>query len=125
RIARKRHRLAAAAAEIDMAPLAAAAGFLHPVLAAEGLEGRPVLPDVTKRPVPYPLETERGDRLRRMAGEHGAVGGDIEPGRAPAAHAGLRELRVMIGGHIVDDEDALQPLARCEDDLARPLRLRP
>ena len=41
-VAGKRHRLAAAAAEVDLAPLAAAAGLLHPVGAAERLERRPV-----------------------------------------------------------------------------------
>jgi len=39
-------RLAAAAAEIDVAPRTASARFLHPGCATEGVEGRGVSPDV-------------------------------------------------------------------------------
>src|SRR5205085_1872621 len=45
-VAGERQRLAAAAAPVDLAPLARAAGLLHPIRAAKGAEGRAVAPDL-------------------------------------------------------------------------------
>jgi hypothetical protein len=45
----ERERLAAAAAEIDLAPRTACARLLHPGGSAEGIEGRRIRPDVGER----------------------------------------------------------------------------
>src|SRR5580765_3405021 len=50
--------LAAAAAEIDLAPLAAPARLGHPALAAERVEARRVEPDLAERPVLHRVEPE-------------------------------------------------------------------
>src|SRR5262245_60794591 len=52
-IAGEQERLAAAAAEILVAPRAAAARLAHPVDAAEGAEGRGVAPDIGERMVAH------------------------------------------------------------------------
>src|SRR5262252_2880326 len=49
RVCSKQHRLATAAAEILRAAVARLAGFLHPVFAAEFLEGVAGLPNFVKR----------------------------------------------------------------------------
>ena len=54
-----------------------------------------------------------------MAGEHLAGGGDVHEALAPAAHAGFRALRVVVGHDHVDGEDAFQPLALALDELDR------
>src|SRR3546814_19523442 len=58
------------------------------------------------------VEGERGDRFRGVAGQPLAGRRDVEELAAPAAHAGLRPPRVVVGHHVVDDQHALQPLAR-------------
>src|SRR3546814_3361951 len=69
------------------------------------------------------VEGERGDRFRGVAGQHLAGRRDVEELAAPAAHAGLRPPRVVVGHHVVDDQHALQPLARRLDDGGRLLEL--
>ncbi len=104
RIARDRHRLAAAAAIVDVAALAALAGLGQKVGAAKLVEGRALVPDPRQRGRPHIVEAEPGNRRRRMAGQHGAVGGDIQPGRAPAVHAGLWKIGEIIRGNEVDGQ---------------------
>src|SRR5262249_32841385 len=53
--------LAAAAAEIELAPLAAAAGLGHPVGAAEAAEHRRVEPDLFEPGLPDVGELQAGD----------------------------------------------------------------
>src|SRR3546814_7582016 len=100
---RQREGLAAAAAPIDLAALAGAAGLRHPGGAAVGLEGRRVQPDLAQALVADAVEGERGDRFRGVAGQHLAGRRDVEELAAPAAHAGLRPPRVVVGHHVVDD----------------------
>src|SRR6185437_7180337 len=58
RVAGQRHRLAAAAAPVDLAPLARTAGLAHPVRAAEGREGGVQAPDVGERMIAHVPEFE-------------------------------------------------------------------
>src|SRR5580704_3320009 len=67
-------RLAAAAAPVDLAPVARAAGLLHPFRAAEGLEGRIVTPDLGQRVLAHVPELEARNRFRCMAGQSLARG---------------------------------------------------
>src|SRR5271165_3743680 len=67
-VAGERQRLTAAAAPVDLAPVARAAGLLHPVRAAKGVEGGARAPDVAKRSVADVPEFEAWNRLGRMAG---------------------------------------------------------
>src|SRR5258708_21151507 len=84
----ERKGLATAAAEIDLAELAALARLLHPAGAAIAVEGFRVLPDPGDRMVgAHRFEFEPGDGLRRMAGQNLAGRRDIEELPAPAAHA--------------------------------------
>src|ERR1700690_1897948 len=69
-IAGERKGLAAAAAEVDVAAGAALARFFHPGRAAEGIEGRRILPDVGERMLAHRPEFEAGDRLGGMARQH-------------------------------------------------------
>src|SRR4029077_17879238 len=62
-IACEGERLAAAAAEIELAARAACAWLLHPCGAAEGIEGRGVCPDVGERMLAHVPEFEAGQRL--------------------------------------------------------------
>src|SRR5208282_181955 len=80
-VAGERESLAAAAAEVDVAPRAASARLLHPGGAAEGIKGRRIFPDIVERMLPYRPEFETGYGLRCVARQHLARGRHVE--RAP------------------------------------------
>ncbi len=58
-----------------------------------------------------------------MAGQHFAFRRHVQPDPRPTAHAGFGKIRQMVRRHVVDDKDALQPLARLSDDLTALLHL--
>ncbi len=118
-IAQQSQRLAAAAAEIHLAPLAGAARLLHPARAAKALEGVARVPYLRQPPLPARSKLIARDGIRRVAGQHAAVGGDVDEPAAPAAHAGLGQVGVQIGQHVVDDQLAAQGLAPFRDDGIR------
>src|SRR5262249_29834522 len=70
--------LAAATAEVDLAPLAATARLDHPIRAAELLECLAVQPDLRQRLFAHVVENEARDRLRGMTGQHLAGGRDVD-----------------------------------------------
>ena len=55
--------------------------------------------------------------LGGMAGQHAARRRDVHDAAAPAAHAGLGELGVVVRHDEVDDDDALQALRWLLDDV--------
>ena len=67
-VAGERVGLAAAAAEIQLAPRAARERLLHPCPAAEGVEGRRVRPDIGERTLAHVPDLKAGTRLRGVAG---------------------------------------------------------
>src|SRR5256885_16007351 len=68
RIAGQREGLAAAAAPIDFAALAGAAGLEHPISATEAVERIGLTPDLAQAHGPDRREVEARQRLRRMTG---------------------------------------------------------
>ena len=60
-VTRQRERLAAASAEIDLAPRAACARLLHPGGSAEGVEGRRIRPDGGERVLAHGPEFKAGN----------------------------------------------------------------
>ena len=70
-------------------------------------------------PVAHVVEGEARDGLGRMAGQHLARRRDVDDAAAPAAHAGLGPLGVVVGHHEIDHEDALQALARAPPPARR------
>src|ERR1700678_1375668 len=116
-IAGDRERLTAAAAEIDLAPIAAPAGLLHPVRAAERLEGLAPAPDVRQRPIPNIFEHEAGERLCGMARQRASRRRDDDDRPGPSAHAGLRPRGIMVVSDKVETQDACQTLFRFVDYL--------
>src|SRR3546814_8122821 len=70
----ERQGLAAAAAPVDLAPVAAAAGLRHPVGTAEPPERLGGLPDLARAPFADALEAEPGNGGGGMARQHGTVG---------------------------------------------------
>src|SRR5262245_42346996 len=87
RIAGDGEGLAAAAAEIDVTPLAALARLRQPVGAAERHERRRRLPDLGERMVADIPELQLRNAFRRMTGQHLAGRRDVERAPAPAADA--------------------------------------
>ena len=71
----------------------------------------------SKRPIPHVVEGERRDGLGGVAGQHLAGRRDVDDAVAPAAHAGLRALGVVVGHHEVDGEHALEALALALDQF--------
>ena len=51
-----------------------------------------------------------------MAGQHLALRRNVKNVLRPAAHARLRQLRVIVRHHVIDGEHALQPRLRLRDD---------
>src|SRR5690606_38341780 len=97
-IAGKHEGLAAAAAEILLFFIATAAGLGHPVVATIFVETEGVLPDVLDAVLAHIGELYR-QLPRAVAGQGGAVRGDVEKQVAPAVHAGLGALFVIVGRH--------------------------
>src|SRR5580704_9580267 len=109
-VAGERKGLAAAAAEIDVAAVAALARLLHPRRAAEGVEGRRILPDIGERMFAYRPEFKPGDRLGGVARQHFAGGRHVERAPTPAADARFWQSRVIVWHHGVDDDLAVMTL---------------
>ena len=108
----QRQRLAAAAAPVDLAPVARAAGLAHPFRAAEGLEGGVRAPDVAKRMIAHVPEFEARNGLGGVARQRLAGRRDIDRDPPPAARARLRIAGVIVGDHHVDDQLALEARPR-------------
>src|SRR5215472_9001663 len=106
-VAGEREGLAAAAAEIELAPRAARARLLHPCAAAEGVEGRRVRPDVGERVLAHIPEFKAGDRFGGVAGQYLARRRHIERAPTPAADARLWIAGIVVGHHGVDDDAAV------------------
>src|SRR6266403_3749719 len=119
----ERERLAAAAAEIDLAPRTAGARLLHPGGSAEGVEGRRIRPDVGERVLAYRPEFKAGNGLGSVAGQHFAGWCHVERAPPPAADAWLRKPRVIVGHDRVDDDLAVMPAAQFLDRRGGALNL--
>src|SRR4029078_8923705 len=111
------HGLAATAAEISILEGARPARLFHPIGAAEGVERLAVEPDVEQLPLLDIVEFETGNGLGGVTGKDLAGRRDVHEAFAPAAHAGLRTLGVIIGNHHVDGKHALEPLPLALDEL--------
>src|SRR5690606_838275 len=74
-------------------------------------------PDVGKGAVEHVVEGQGGDGFGCVTGEHTARRRHIEADAAPAAHASLRIVGIVIGRHIVDHEFTLQALPCLPDGL--------
>ena len=91
---------------------AGAAGLGHPVGAAEALEGRALLPDPAQRSWSRTMANSRPGMLAAAwQGSTLPCGVTLRMRAAPAAHAGLGALGLVVGDHVVDGEPAAQ-LAR-------------
>ena len=117
----KRERLAAAAAEIDLAPRTACARLLHPGGSAEGIEGRRFARMSAS-------ECSRTDQNSRPGMDSAAWQGDLPAGvtfsdAAPATDAWLRKPRVIVGHDRVDDDLAVMPVAQFLDRRGGTLNL--
>ena len=119
----ERERLAAAAAEIDLAPRTACARLLHPGGSAEGIEGRRIRPDVGQRVLAHRLEFKTGNRLGSVAGQHLARRRHVQRAPPPTADAWLRKPRVIVGHDRVDDDLAVMPVAQFLDRRGGALNL--
>src|SRR5688572_3192346 len=106
-VAGELERLTAAAAEIDLSALAAAAGVGHPVRAAEALEGLRPLPDPRQGVLP---DADPGQRqgVCGRAGQDVAVGHHGELPAAPATHAGFGVPLVVVWEDVDDLHPSLQ-----------------
>ena len=114
-VAGEGERLAAAAAPILLAELAALARLGHPAGAAILLKASEFSQIQAIDLLPHAVELEAGDALGGVAGQDLAGGRDVEELAAPAAHALLRPLGVIVRDHVVDDHLALEPVARFLD----------
>ena len=70
-------------------------------------------------------ELEPRDRGRCMAGQHVAVRGDHDRGRAPAAHAGLRQILIEVGEHPENVDLGADALTEALDRFLRAPELLP
>src|SRR6266436_8151103 len=111
-VAGEREGLAAAAAEIDVAALAALARLRQEARAPEGIEGGVMFPDLAQRMVFHRPEFEARDRLGGMARQHAAGRGHVERAAAPSADARLGEAGVIVGHNGVDDDAAMMLFAQ-------------
>ncbi|CAH0311298.1 hypothetical protein SRABI70_04737 [Pseudomonas sp. Bi70] len=105
-IAGEHEGLAAAAAEILFLFIARAARLGHPGKTAIAVEAERVVPDMLQAVLAH---VGKGDRqlARAMAGQGGAVRGNGQENTAPAIHAGLGALLVVVRSH----EDQLARVA--------------
>src|SRR5438552_1592559 len=101
-IAGKEERLAAAAAEVQLAALTAPARLGHPVSAAEALEYRRGKPDIRQRGLSNVGKLQARNLPRRLTGQDGAIGRDRQEHPAPAVQAGLGKLLKVIGQDVKD-----------------------
>ncbi|MNN65367.1 hypothetical protein D3C81_1808650 [compost metagenome] len=101
-IAGEHEGLAATATEVTVLLVTGAARLGHPGVAAVAVESERLEPDVLQA-----VLTHVGELHRQLPGamtrQRGAVRGDVEKQLAPAAHARLRPLLVIVRG----DEDQL------------------
>jgi len=74
---------------------------------------------------PRQSETANPARFRGMAGEHLSRRGYVQEAPAPAAHARLRTMRVIVRKDIVDDETAGEAHPRGFDSRCRLVELLP
>src|SRR5918998_3440748 len=103
--------LAAAAAEVEVPALAAAAGLGHPIRPAEALEQLGPFPDPLQRVLPH-AGPGQGQGVCGRAREDVAVGHHGELAPAPAAHAGLGVPAVVVRQDVDDLHAPLQTLLR-------------
>src|SRR5512146_759436 len=90
RIAGQQIGLAAAAAEVPPALRAAAAGLLHPILAAVAVERGGVVPDRADARLAHAREGEARQHPRRLAGQRDPIRRDAEEHPSESVHARLR-----------------------------------
>ena len=117
RIAREHVRLAAAAAEVVLFLVAGLAQIVHPAVAAVLVEGRRVVPDPLHALVTGVREFDAGQHAGHMAGQHGAVCLHGDEHIAPAIHALLRALGVIVRHDEEELHLALHLLAEGVGDL--------
>src|SRR6516162_10461290 len=103
-VAGQREGLAATAAPIDLTPLTGAAGLRHPTGPAKPLERRRAVPDFGEARFVDRRELKPGQGLRRMAGQYLARRRHVQEAPAPAPHARLRPMRVIVGYYVIDYE---------------------
>ena len=117
--------MAAAAAEVDGAAVAGFAGSLHPVFAAEFLEGFVRTVQISRRLLVFHIgELQAGNDFCGVAGECFAVWRDQHQFAAPAAHAGFRIFRVVVGDYGFDADFAAQAFFGALDYPQRTIQLR-
>src|SRR5690606_23702423 len=126
-VAGEHEGLAAAAAKILLLLIATAAGLRHPVVTTKFVEAEGVAPDVLDAVLAHVWKFYR-QLSGTVAWQCCAVRGDVEKEVAPATHAGLGALLVIVGGH----EDQLagmvfsgQLVAPLVGDALGPLQLLP
>ena len=122
-IASERHGLAATSAKINFLAIAGFARVRHPMIAAIGVEGAAIVPDVRQGSVAHIVERQMRNGLRGVTGQNLTVRCDVEPGRPPPAHAALGQLIVIVGRNKVDHQPTLELFAGAVDDLDSVLRL--
>src|SRR5262245_9786916 len=85
-------RLAAAAAEIDLPPVAAPARFGHPFRSPEALEDRSVKPHFRERRLPHVGKFESSDFAGALTGQYVTVRSDSQEDPPPSIEACLGKL---------------------------------
>ena len=124
-VAGQREGLAAATAPVDLAPFAGTAGLGHPPRPAELRERWGMIPDLGEACLGDSRKPQTRQGLRRVTRQHPARRRDIQETPAPAAHARLRTMRVIVRNDIVDDETAGEPRPRRFDRRRRLVELLP
>src|SRR5690606_887295 len=99
-IAGEHEGLAATAAEILVLLVARTTGLGHPVITTEAVEAERLAPDMREAVLAHVGKLHR-QLPRTVAGQRRAVRGDVEEQVAPAVHARLGALLVVVRG----DED--------------------
>src|SRR5262245_15008222 len=115
--------LAAAAAEVDLATIAASTWLGHPRRSSEALEDRCTGPDLRKRGVAHVGKFQSSNLAGALAGEHRAVGSDRQEYPPPAVEAGLGELLKVIRQDMQDLGTLAEPPARPFHNVCRILDL--
>ena len=120
RVARQREGLAAAAAEVDVAPVAALARLGHPRFAAEG--AHPLAPRARCARAEPSRTLSNGSGSVRAAwhGSTAPSGATTTKRRRPAVHAGARAVGVPVG----QNEDDLHPARQALASPRAPRRAR-
>jgi hypothetical protein len=117
--------LATATTEIAHFLRAAPAGFLHPGVAAKGVERRRLPPNRGQGLVLDTVKMQPWDDMSRVARQHFPGWGDTHVRPRPPAHAGFGLLRKIVHLHEGDLHGPAILRTRFTRDLLRPISLCP